>query len=261
MTATDRFDFENAKGQRLAGRLERPDGPPRGVALLAHCFTCGKDSSAATRLSRAFAEAGLATLRFDMSGLGASEGDFAETSFTSNLDDIEAAARALREREGPVALLVGHSFGGAAALNVASRLPEVRAVATIGAPFDVARITRHFEAALPAIMDAGRATVMLGGRPLAIGHGFVADLARHRPAARIAALGRPLAVLHAPADAVVEAGEAARIFAAAAEPKVHFALDGADHFLSRPEDSARAARLILGWAAPHLGLSLPNPHP
>jgi len=263
MITTERFDFENLRGQRLSGRLERPDGAPRAVALLAHCFTCGKESMASARLARAFAEAGLATLRFDMSGLGASEGDFAETSFTSNLDDIEAAAQALRERVGPVSLLVGHSFGGAAALAVAARLPEIRAVATVGAPFDVARITRHFEEALPSIVQSGRATVTLGGRPLAIGHGFLADLARHRPADRIAALGRPLAVLHAPADSVVDAAEAERILAAARHPKTLIALDGADHFLSGPEDAARAAGLILAWAEPYLPAqartTAPNP--
>ncbi|WPB83667.1 bifunctional alpha/beta hydrolase/OsmC family protein [Sediminicoccus rosea] len=252
MPTTERFDFDNPRGQRLSGRLERLAGPARAVVLLVHCFTCGKDSTAAIRLARALAADGLAVLRFDMTGIGGSEGEFVETSFTSNLDDIAAAAAALSQRVAPVALLVGHSFGGAAVLAVAARLLEIRAVVTIGAPFDIARITRHFESALPAIQATGRAEVVLGGRRLAIGHDFVVDLARHRQAERIAALGRPLAVLHAPTDAVVEADEAERILAAARHPKTLVALDGADHFLSGPGDAARAARLILAWAEPYL---------
>lgn len=262
MQTTERFDFENTRGHRLSGRLERPAGPPRGVALLAHCFTCGKDSTAATRLARALAADGLAVLRFDMTGIGGSEGDFAETSFSSNLDDVEAAAAALATRVAPVALLIGHSFGGAAVLAAAARLPEARAVVTIGAPFDIARITRHFEADLPTIATTGRAQVVLGGRSLAIGQGFIADLSRHRQAERIASLGRPLAVLHAPGDKVVESGEAERIFASAQHPKTLIALDGADHFLSGAGDAARAARLILAWAEPYLpphGVEAPVP--
>ncbi|CAH0125642.1 bifunctional alpha/beta hydrolase/OsmC family protein [Roseomonas sp. CECT 9278] len=251
MPTTEHFDFDNPRGQRLSGRLERPAGMPRAVALLVHCFTCGKDSTAATRLARALAADGLAVLRFDMTGIGGSEGEFAETSFSSNLDDIAAAASALSGRVASVSLLIGHSFGGAAVLAVASRLPEMRAVVTIGAPFDIARITRHFDAALPAIEASGRAEVVLGGRSLVIGHGFVVDLARHRQAERIASLGRPLAVLHAPGDRVVDAAEAERILAAARHPKTLVALDGADHFLSGPGDAARAARIILAWADPY----------
>ncbi len=249
---TEPFIFAGAGGAQLVGRLERPDGALRAYALFAHCFTCGKDSSASVRVSRALAERGIATLRFDFAGIGASGGSFAETTFTSNVDDLVAAADALRVRFQAPALLIGHSLGGAAVIAAASRIPEARAVVTIGAPADAAHVAHHFSEAVAAIQAHGAADVTLGGRSLTIGRAFVDDIAMQPQRDRIAALRRALLVLHAPQDAVVGVDNASAIFLAARHPKSFISLDDADHFLSRPSDAAYAAGVIAGWAERYL---------
>lgn len=246
---SERFDFTGKGGQRLAGLLQQPDHAPQAFALFAHCFTCGKDVKAAAQLARSLAELGIATLRFDFTGLGASEGEFARTTFSSNVADLVAAADALRERHRAPSLLIGHSLGGAAILAAAARIPEATAVATIGAPFDTRHTVRLFQEALPVLEAEGAAEVAIGGRRFTIGRDLVDDLAGQDQARRIGELGRALLVLHAPGDEVVGIENASQIFQAARHPKSFVSLDTADHLLSRRDDAAYAARVLAAWAS------------
>lgn len=248
---TERVTFPGSQGAALAARLERPDGPARGYALFAHCFACGKDQFAATRIARALTDHGIAVLRFDVTGLGDSEGDFADTSFTTNIDDLLAAAAYLRAEHAAPTLLVGHSLGGAAALAAAGRIPEVKAVATIAAPADPAHVRHLFADAAPAAAGAGIA-VEIAGRRFRIGPRFLDDLAEHAQADRIAGLRRALLILHAPLDPVVGIDNATAIFRAAKHPKSFVSLDRADHLLSDRADAAYAASVIAGWASRYL---------
>lgn len=245
---TESFDFTGADGQSLSGRLDLPDGPVRAHALFAHCFTCTRNSLAAVHVARALAARGIAVLRFDFTGLGESEGEFAGSTFSGNVQDLEAAARAMQERGMAPALLVGHSFGGAAVLAAAGALDSVTAVATIAAPFDVAHITGLLGDQVRQIRDAGEASVDLGGRPFPIRRGFLEDLDRHDQGERIRALRKPLLVLHAPQDAVVDIDNAGRIFEAAMHPKSFVSLDGADHLLTRRADADYVAGVIAAWS-------------
>ena len=246
---SERFDFPGGGGHRLAARPDLPDGAPRAHALFAHCFTCGKDVSAAARLAAALFAEGIATLRFDFTGLGGSEGEFANTGFASNVADLVAAADHMRAAGRSPSLLVGHSLGGAAVLAAAARVPESRAVATIGAPFEVGHVLKQFAARVPEVEARGEAVVDLAGRPFAIRRAFVEEARAQEQAPRIAALGRALLVMHAPADGVVGVENARAIFEAARHPKSFVALDGADHLLSRREDAVYAARVLAAWAS------------
>ncbi|UAJ11327.1 bifunctional alpha/beta hydrolase/OsmC family protein [Glacieibacterium megasporae] len=251
--STRPFDFANAAGHRLSGRLELPAGPPHAWALFAHCFTCGKDNLAAVRIARRLAGAGIAVLRFDFTGLGASEGDFAATNFTLNVADLVAAAAAMTAADMPPTLLIGHSLGGAAVLAAAGSLPDILAVATIAAPFDVAHVLAQVSPdALAEIERSGMADVRLGGRPFTLGKQFVDDVRKHDQNARIASLKRPLLLLHAPRDKVVTIDNATQIFLAAHHPKSYVSLDGADHLLSNPRDADFAADMIAAWASRYL---------
>ena len=249
----EQFDFQGANGHTLSGRLELPDLSPSAYALFAHCFTCGKDALAATRIARKLAALGIATLRFDFTGLGGSEGEFANTGFTSNIEDIVAAADHLRLTRMAPALLVGHSLGGAAVLAAAGRIPEAKAVATIGAPFDAAHVLHLFGDRVPAIADTGSTKVEIGGRPFQIGRSFVEDLTRHDQGSRIGELRRSLLVMHAPGDTTVGIDNASQIFLKARHPKSFVSLDGADHLLSKPRDAEYAASVIAAWASRYLG--------
>jgi len=250
---TERFVFPGAHGQNLSGRLDAPDTPPRAYALFAHCFTCGKDVVSASRIATALAERGIATMRFDFTGLGSSDGDFANTHFSSNLEDLLAAVAHLRQQGRAPSLLIGHSLGGAAVLAMAGQVPEAKAVAVIAAPFEPAHVLHLLEPDLPAIESQGEAGVTLGGRPFTIRRSFLDDL-RHQPqqAARIAALGRPLLVLHAPGDTIVSIESAEQIYATAQYPKSFVALDGADHLLTRRTDADYVAGVLNAWAARYL---------
>lgn len=241
--------FQGSQGFPLAGRLDLPDAGPRAWALFAHCFTCSKDSRASAHVARALAEAGYGVLRFDFTGLGGSGGDFANTRFSSNVQDLVAAARWLEAGHGAPTLLVGHSLGGAAVLAAASEVPSARAVAVIGAPFDPSHVAHHFGGAVDRIQTEGEAVVDIGGRPFTVQRGFLEDLGAQDQAARIHALGRALLVLHAPRDRIVPVDNARRIFEAALHPKSFVSLDDADHLLDAPADARYAAGLIAAWAA------------
>ena len=248
-----RVEIPSPGGDNLAGIIELPADQPRHWALFAHCFTCSKDSLAAARVSRALAAEGVGVLRVDFTGIGESEGDFGETSFSSNLADIETAAAFMRERYGAVELLVGHSLGGAAVLAVAPRLPEVRAVATIAAPSDPAHVEHLFAPARAEIEDEGSAEVDLGGRPFCIRRSFVDDLRTHDLQEIIGGLDRALLVMHSPIDTMVSIDHAAAIFQAARHPRSFVSLDDADHLLTRREDAEYAAGVLAAWAARYVG--------
>lgn len=247
-----KITFTGSQQAELAGRLDTPDEAPRAWAVFAHCFTCSKDSKAAAYISRALALAGFGVLRFDFTGLGSSDGDFANTHFSSNIDDLVAAADWLRSEHGAPALLIGHSLGGAAVLAAAGRIADCKAVATIGAPFDPAHVVKQLGAGVEQIKSEGEATVQLAGRPFTVRRAFVEDLTSQKQAERIHGLRRPLMVLHAPRDATVGIDHAGQIFQAALHPKSFVALDDADHLLSRPQDAQFAADVIAAWAGRYL---------
>ena len=247
--------FRGSSGEDLVGTLDLPGGPPHAVALFAHCFTCDRTSRAASRVSRALAGAGYAVLRFDFTGLGDSDGSFAETTFTTNLEDLRAAARWLGEELEPPRLLVGHSLGGAAVLAVAGELESVDAVAVLGAPSTPDHLTRLLDGAEPA--SDGHLDVVIGHRSLHVSPELARDLAAQPQLERIAALGKPLLVLHSPRDEVVGIEEARTIFETARHPKSFVALDEADHLLLRPEDADFAATMIAAWAGRFLPAAEP----
>jgi len=250
---TQRLFFEGAAGDRLAARLELPpDGHARATALFAHCFTCSSDLHAAVLLTRALAERGIGVLRFDFTGLGESDGDFADTDFSSNVADLVAAAEFLGERVAPPSLLVGHSFGGAAVIQAATELASVRAVATVGAPFDPEHVRHLLRDAEPEIQEAGDACVTIAGREFRIRRGFLEDLRSQHVESTLAALDAGLLILHAPEDDVVDIENAALLFRAANHPKSFVALDGADHLLRRERDARWVGDLIGAWARRYL---------
>jgi len=250
--ASHPFDFDGPQGYRLSGRLSQPERP-RGWALFAHCFTCGKDSLAAARVTRALAAQGTGVLRFDFAGLGASGGSFADSSFAADVNDLIAAAQAMSAAGKPPSLLIGHSLGGAAALMAAGAMTSVRAVVTSAAPFDLTQVLHLFDAAgLKKVEDEGEAEVQLGGRPFVVRRTLIEGLRRHDLRERIAGLRRPLLVMHAPDDDTVRIANAAHIFAAARHPKSFVALDGADHLLTRRADADYVAGMISAWASRYL---------
>ncbi|MDJ0827874.1 MAG: bifunctional alpha/beta hydrolase/OsmC family protein [Rhodobacter sp.] len=259
--STERITFTGHAGDQLAARLDLPEGPHLGTALFAHCFTCGKDIPAARRISGRLAAMGFAVLRFDFTGLGHSEGEFENTSFTSNVADLTAAAEYLTARGMAPGLLIGHSLGGAAVLRAADTMASVMAVVTIGAPFDPEHVTHNFADALPDIIEKGTAEVSLGGRPFRIGRDFVRDVQEERLAPAIGKLHRALLVMHAPRDAIVSIDNAANIFMAAKHPKSFVTLDGADHLVSKPADAEYAAEVIAAWATRYVDIRPPAPPP
>jgi len=247
------FEFDGPRDYRLAGKLEVPAGQPQGWAILAHCFTCGKDSLASTRLARAMAARGIGVLRFDFAGLGNSGGSFADATFAADVEDLVAAGNAMARDGKPPSILVGHSLGGAAVLMAAGGMPGIRAVATLGAPFDTTHVLHQFDPqSLRAIQRLGEAEVSLAGRPFMVRKRFIEDLARHDLGSRIAQLRIPLLVLHSPLDATVGIENAARIFASAKHPKSFISLDNADHLLTRRADADYAAAMISTWASRYL---------
>jgi putative redox protein len=242
------FEFTNQQGERLAAALEMPSETPLAFAVFAHCFTCSKDVAAASRISRALAARGIATLRFDFTGLGNSEGDFANSNFSSNVEDLVAAAQALASAHRAPAVLIGHSLGGAAVLAAAERIDSVTAVVTIGAPAQPAHVAHLFDDARETIEREGSAGVTLGGRRFTVKKQFLEDLDAQSQLERIGRLRRSLLVMHSPVDDVVGIDNAATIFQAARHPKSFVSLDSADHLLSRREDSEYVADTIATWA-------------
>ncbi len=249
---SEQFDFRNGRGQVLRALLHEPAGDPLGYALFAHCFTCSKESRAAKVIAETMAARGIGVLRFDFTGLGSSEGDFANTDFSSNIDDLVAAADHLRVTRRAPALLIGHSLGGAAVLGAAHRIPEVKAVATIGAPSDPSHVTNLFKDEIEVIRERGDSEVELGGRVFCIRSEFLDDIAEQRLLSQVAAMRKPLLIMHAPADQIVSIDNASAIFVAARHPKSFISLDGADHLLSRRRDARYVAAVIAAWSERYL---------
>ncbi|WOH48978.1 bifunctional alpha/beta hydrolase/OsmC family protein [Bradyrhizobium sp. sBnM-33] len=244
----ERFQFTGEGGHQLAAALDMPDGAVQAYALFAHCFTCGKDVLAAKRIATALTAKGIAVLRFDFTGLGSSEGEFANSTFSSNVADLVHAADHLRETRTAPAILIGHSLGGAAILAAAGQIPEAKAVVTIAAPSDPVHVTHLFKDRLDDIRMHGTVEVQLAGRPFHIKREFLDDIAEHSLAAQIAKLHKALLIMHSPTDDTVGIDSATRIFAAAKHPKSFVSLSGSDHLLSGKRDGAYVADVIAAWA-------------
>jgi uncharacterized OsmC-like protein/fermentation-respiration switch protein FrsA (DUF1100 family) len=249
---TERFQFTGEGGHQLAASLDMPDQEPIAFALLAHCFTCGKDVLAAKRIAVALAAKGIAVLRFDFTGLGSSEGDFANSTFSSNVADLVRAADHLRETRQAPAILIGHSLGGAAILAAAGKIPEARAVVSIAAPSDPAHVTGLFRDRIEDIRKHGKVEVSLAGRPFDISREFLDDIAEQNLMTQVTNLHKALLIMHAPNDDTVGVENATRIFVAARHPKSFISLAGADHLLSQRRDSAYVADVIAAWVTRYL---------
>ncbi|NND03988.1 MAG: OsmC family protein [Acidimicrobiia bacterium] len=249
----DKVTIDNGRGENLAGRIDFPvNGDPIGYALYAHCFTCSKNLRAIGRITETLAAHGIATLRFDFTGLGESEGDFAATNFTTNVQDFVAATRFLRDNYGAPEIVIGHSLGGAVALAAAPDLPKVKCVVTVAAPATPEHILNHLEKDLETIHSEGEADVQLAGRPITIRDQLLHDIEGVDLTERIAALGKPLLVLHSPIDNTVGIDNAADIFEAARHPKSFISLDSADHLISDDEDARYVAEVIASWATRYI---------
>jgi len=254
----ERIHFPGSQGTELVGRLETPSSPPTAYALFAHCFTCSKDLKAAGWIGRTLVERGIAVFRFDFTGLGESEGDFADTNFTSNLADLVAAGDWLREHREAAKILVGHSLGGAAVLAAARRFPEAMAVATLGAPSDTQHLGDMLRSKAPEIEQRGSAEVNLAGRSFRIKKQLLDDLAETTMRDCIHDLGKPLLIFHSPVDNVVGVDHARRIFEAAKHPKSFVSLDDADHLLTRQRDARYAGEVLAAWAGRYVETEEPE---
>jgi putative redox protein len=251
---TQSLKFDNAQGEQLSAQLAMPaDRHPRACALFAHCFTCNKNLTAIHNISRALTAAGFAVMRFDFTGLGESEGDFANTNFSSNVEDLIAAADQLAEMIESPTVLIGHSLGGAAALMAAGRIDSVKAVATIGAPSEPDHVAQHLDGHLDTLESEGVAQVDIGGRPFTVKKQFLDDIRTVRLEERIHELRKPLLIMHSPVDEVVGIDNAQALYKAAMHPKSFISLDHADHLLSRREDSLYVGALIGAWAGRYIG--------
>ena len=248
-----KFEFQNVKGQTLAGLLEMP-AEVKAYAIFAHCFTCGKDIAAASRISRALTVSGIAVLRFDFTGLGSSDGDFANANFSSNVSDLLSAADALTASYQSPSMLIGHSLGGAAVLSAALKIDSVEAVVTIGAPASANHVAHLFASDREEIQTTGEAVVNLGGREFKIKKQFLDDIDQFDNTEQYAKLKAALLIFHSPLDTFVSIDEAARIYQAASHPKSFISLDKADHLVTKPADAEYIATTIAAWASRYLNI-------
>lgn len=255
----ERFQFTGSDGLQLAAALDTPDGAIQAYALFAHCFTCGKDNLAARRIAATLVGRGIAVLRFDFTGLGSSEGDFANSTFSSNVADLVLAADHLRKTRMAPAILIGHSLGGAAILAAAGQIPDAKAVVTIAAPSDPAHVTHFFRDRVEDIRREGKVEVSLAGRPFPITREFLDDVAEHSLMAHIGKLHKALLVMHSPTDDTVGIDNATKIFLAGRHPKSFVSLADADHLLSRKSDAAYVGDVIAAWATHYIDAAVPQP--
>ncbi len=249
MAKSQRVSFTGSSGAELSARLDLPDGPIAAFALFAHCFTCSKDFLAARKISAGLAARGFAVLRFDFTGLGASGGEFANTNFSSNVEDLLLAVDHLRQHYRAPAVMIGHSLGGAAVLTAAPDVPDLEAVAVVGAPAEAAHVAHNFLPQLDQINEEGEAEVDLAGRTFTIKRQFLEDIHAHEVTRQVQRLRKPLLVLHSPIDQTVGIENASVIFTAARHPRSFISLDRADHLLTNPDDAAYVADVIAAWAA------------
>ena len=247
-----KLEFPGTDGLTVAGLLETPESNPHSFVLFAHCFTCGKDVVSASRIARALVARGYAVLRFDFTGLGNSDGDFANSNFSSNVNDLVLAADFLRENYRAPSLLIGHSLGGAAVLAAAHDMKEVKGVVTIGAPADPQHVVKQFDCKIDEINETGVAEVKLAGRSFTVKKQFLDDLADQYQSGKIASLKKALLVFHSPVDATVSIEEAEKIYRSAKHPKSFVSLDNADHLLTRAKDAEYVATTIAAWATRYI---------
>lgn len=249
---SEKIKFKNEKGQKLAARLELPENEPRGFAIFAHCFTCNKNFTAVRNIGKALTGEGIAVLRFDFTGLGESEGDFENTNFSSNVEDLISAANFLKENYTPPKILIGHSLGGAAVIFAASKIDSVEAVATVGAPSDPRHVSHLFADEIPEIKARGEARLTIGGREFNIQNQFLEDMNEKNMTLRLEELRKALLVMHSPQDTVVGIDNAAEIYQAAWHPKSFISLDGADHLLSSQDDSMYVGKMVASWSSRYI---------
>lgn len=252
MAKRSKITFPGSQGSSLAGLLENPDGPPLATVLFAHCFTCGKDIAAASRIARHLVQRGFAVLRFDFTGLGNSDGDFSNTNFSSNVQDLIKAADYLREHHAAPSLLIGHSLGGTAVLQASSQIPEIFGTVTIGSPADAHHVEKQFSCDIDRIEKDGSAEVSLAGRKFLIKRQFIDDL-RADLDSRIGKIKGAVLIMHSPTDSIVSVNEAEKIYKAATHPKSFVSLDSADHLLTKAKDAEYVAQTVAAWATRYLG--------
>jgi len=248
----ERVTFLSSTGPALAGIIDRPAGEPRGWGVFSHGFTLGKDSPAAARICKQLAEDGIGMLRFDALGLGDSEGDWGDGSFTVKVNDVIRACEFMAEQNTTADILVGHSFGGAAVIAAARQSPSVRAVATVGAPMDPAHAEHQYDAVVDRVLSEGSAQWMVGGRTLTLKRAFVEDVRAAALHEKIRSLRLPLLILHSPTDNTVGVANASEIFRTARHPRSFVSLEGSDHLLTGPGQARRAGRIIGAWADAYL---------
>lgn len=249
---SEKIKFKNSQGQHLAALLELPDEKPLGYAIFAHCFTCNKNLTAVRNIGKALNSKGIAVFRFDFTGLGESEGDFEDTNFTSNVDDLIAAADFLNSNYEAPSILIGHSLGGAAVLFAKHKIPSIKAVVTIGAPANPSHISHLFHDSVSEIIENGVAELSIGGRPFKIKQQFLNDIKSQKIEVAIANLNVPIMIFHSPIDQTVEIDNAAKIYKTAKHPKSFISLDKADHLLSDKEDSEFVGLMIAAWSKRYL---------
>ncbi len=250
---TKKVSFTNKNGEKLEGRLELPfNQAPHNFVIFAHCFTCSKNLIAIRNISNALTNAGFAVLRFDFTGLGASEGDFSDTNFSGNVADLIEAAEFLKDNYEAPSMMIGHSLGGAAAIYAAEKISSIKAVAVIAAPSDPKHVLNLIKESKDEILAKGQATVNLGGRDFTIKKQFIDDLSRTPMSDVVRRLKKPIIIFHSPQDNIVGIENAEAIYKAARHPKSFVSLDGADHLMSNKEDSRYVGGVTAGWAVRYL---------
>lgn len=250
---TTKITFKNSEDLDLSGYLELPlNKQPHSFVLFAHCFTCNKNYFAVKNISRALSKKGYGVLRFDFAGLGESDGDFSDTTFSGNVEDLLSAAKYLEENYSAPSLLVGHSLGGAAVIFAAAQLPQVKAVVTIGAPSSPVHVKHLIKSNIEEIKEKGVAEVSLGGRNFTIKKNFLEDINSHSLSEFARGLKKAFLFMHSPQDNIVEISNAEDLYRSVRHPKSFVSLDGADHLLTNKKDSIYAGNVIASWASRYL---------
>lgn len=249
---SEKIEFTGSTGETLSAKIDLPEDTPKAYALFAHCFTCSKDLKAVGNITKSLSQIGIATLRFDFTGLGQSGGDFADTNFSSNVQDLVSAYEYMKNEFDTPSILIGHSLGGAAVLQAAHKMDSIKAVATIGAPSDPSHVIENFEMSLDEINEKGSAKVTLEGRPFTIKKQFIDDLEETRMHDFIQTLGKALIIFHSPIDNTVGIDNASKIFTAAKHPKSFISLDKAGHLLLEKEDSEYVGKVLGTWAEKYI---------
>jgi putative redox protein len=252
MSRKEKYSFSNKQGEKLSATLDLPETTIRGYAVFAHCFTCSRNIVTTARIAGALAQHGIAVLRFDFTGLGESEGDFAETNLSTNIDDVISAIGFMREHFAPPALLIGHSLGASAVIAAATQDPDVRAVVTLSAPDDPGHLLQLLKRHLADIETRGQAMVEIGGQQFAITRQFIDDINKHAGQKQMAQLNKPVLILHAVDDELTSIDHAHRLFEQAEQPKSLVSLHGANHLFSHQENADVIASIIANWSYPYL---------